>query len=164
MIWTFLYFRSGTNTLGIIFFCLTFGTVLGSLGKKAQLVVDFFKVIDEVIMKMVNAIMWISPVGISSVICAKILGVTQLGSMMSQLGLFIFTVCSGIFIYQFTFLQVNKKLLWLELIDNFNHHRLSTLSLSARILSSSGGDFFKLGWQLLQQLQRKTLFYAYIIY
>jgi len=91
--------------LGIIFFCLTFGTVLGSLGKKAQLVIDFFKIIDEVIMKMVNAIMWISPVGISSVICAKILGVANLGSVMSQLGLFIFTVCSGIFIYQFTILQ-----------------------------------------------------------
>jgi len=100
-----LSYRSGTNTLGIIFFCLTFGTVLGSLGKKGQLVVDFFKIIDEVIMKMVNAIMWISPVGISSVICAKILGVAHLSSVMSQLGLFIFTVCSGIFIYQFTFLQ-----------------------------------------------------------
>jgi len=100
-----LSYRSGTNTLGIIFFCLTFGTVLGSLGKKAQLVIDFFKIIDEVIMRMVNAIMWISPVGISSVICAKILGVANLGSVMSQLGLFIFTVCSGIFIYQFTILQ-----------------------------------------------------------
>ena len=102
-----LYFRPGTNALGIIFFCLTFGTVLGSLGKKAQLVTEFFKIIDEVIMKMVSAIMWISPVGISSVICAKILGVANLGSVMSQLGLFIITVCSGIFIYQFTFLQVN---------------------------------------------------------
>ena len=109
------------------------------------MVVDFFKIIDEAIMKMVNAIMWISPVGISSVICAKILGVAQLGSVMSQLGLFIFTVCSGIFIYQFTFLQVIKMMIWLELIDNFNHHRLSTLSLSARILLSSGGDFFKHG-------------------
>ena len=35
-------------------------------------------VIDEVIMKMVNGIMWISPIGISSVICAKILGVANL--------------------------------------------------------------------------------------
>merc|ERR1719430_2727748 len=100
-----LSYRSGTNTLGIIFFCLTFGTVLGSLGKKAQLVIDFFKIIDEVIMKMVNAIMWISPVGISSVICAKILGVANLGSVMSQLALFIITVCSGIFVHQFTILQ-----------------------------------------------------------
>jgi len=101
-----LEYRSGTNTLGIIFFCLSFGTVLGSLGKKAQLVIDFFKVIDEVIMKMVNAIMWISPIGISSVICAKILGLANLSSVMSQLGLFIITVCSGLFIYQFLILQM----------------------------------------------------------
>jgi len=97
--------RNGTNTLGIIFFCLTFGTVLGSLGKKGAPVVDFFKVIDEVIMKMVNAIMWASPVGIGSVICAKILGVANLASVMSQLAMFIATVCSGIFLYQFTFLM-----------------------------------------------------------
>ena len=86
--------RGGTNTLGIIFFCLTFGTVLGSIGRKAESVITFFKVlailfslsrkipktqvIDEVIMKMVNGIMWISPIGISSVICAKILGVANL--------------------------------------------------------------------------------------
>ena len=41
-------FRTGTNTLGIIFFCLTFGTVMGSMGRRAAPVVDFFKVIDEV--------------------------------------------------------------------------------------------------------------------
>ena len=53
-----LGYRYGTNTLGIIFFCLTFGTVLGSLGRKAKVVINFFSVIDEVIMKMVYGIMW----------------------------------------------------------------------------------------------------------
>merc|ERR1712226_1537625 len=91
---------------GIIFFCLTFGTVLGSIGRKADPVVNFFRIIDEVIMKMVNGIMWISPVGISSVICAKILGVANLSSVMSQLGMFILTACSGIFIFQFVIYQV----------------------------------------------------------
>jgi len=100
-----LIYRNGTNTLGIIFFCLAFGTVLGSLGKKAAGVIEFFAVIDEVIMRMVSIIMWISPVGISSVITAKILSVHNLGVVMSQLGLFLVTVCGGIFLYQFTFLQ-----------------------------------------------------------
>ena len=54
----FLLFRAGTNTLGIIFFCLAFGTVLGSLGKAGKTVIDFFVVIDEVILKMVYGIMW----------------------------------------------------------------------------------------------------------
>jgi len=98
--------RSGTNTLGIIFFCLTFGTVLGSIGKNAESVINFFKVIDEAVMKMVCGIMWISPMGISSVICAKILGVVNLSSVMSQLGLFIITVTTGIFFYQLVFYQV----------------------------------------------------------
>ena len=53
-----LTYRSGTNTLGIIFFCLTFGTVLGSIGKRGKIVIDFFHTIDEVIMKMVYGIMW----------------------------------------------------------------------------------------------------------
>ena len=37
----------------------------------------------------------------------KILAVDDLTSVMSQLGLFVITVCSGIFIYQFTILQVS---------------------------------------------------------
>jgi len=100
-----LTYRSGTNTLGIIFFCLTFGTCLGSIGARAKPVIDFWIVIDDVIMRMVNIIMWISPVGIASVISAKILLVSDLASIMSQLGCFILTVCGGIFLYQFTFLQ-----------------------------------------------------------
>ena len=61
------------------------------------------------IVRMVNIIMWISPVGIASVISAKILNVSDLGLIMSQLGYFIVTVCGGIFIYQFTVLQVIFK-------------------------------------------------------
>merc|ERR1719225_88899 len=99
-------YRSGTNTLGIIFFCLAFGTVLGSLGKAGKTVIDFFVVIDEVINKMVYGIMWISPIGIGSVICAKILSVEDLAEVMSQLGWFIITVVGGVFLYQFSILQL----------------------------------------------------------
>ena len=53
-----LTYRSGTNTLGIIFFCLSFGTVLGSYGVKAKPVIDFFVIIDDVILSMVYGIMW----------------------------------------------------------------------------------------------------------
>lgn len=56
-------------------------------------------------MNMVTGIMWFSPVGIGSVICAKILGVANLANVMSQLAMFIATVCTGIFLYQFIFLQ-----------------------------------------------------------
>ena len=54
-----IQYRSGTNTLGIVFFCLVFGTFLGTLGEKGHIVVDFFKAVFEVIMRMVSTVMWL---------------------------------------------------------------------------------------------------------
>ncbi|KAK3866235.1 hypothetical protein Pcinc_028213 [Petrolisthes cinctipes] len=93
-------YRAGTNTLGIIVFCLVFGTLLGSLGKKGAVVVDFFSVIDTVILKIVTGVMWLSPLGVASVIMSKILSVDKLATVMSNLGLFIVTVVVGVLMYQ----------------------------------------------------------------
>ncbi len=49
--------RSGTNTLGIIFFCIFFGTVLGSMGRRAVPVIRFFKVMDEVSKLLTGAVL-----------------------------------------------------------------------------------------------------------
>lgn len=99
--------RSGTNTLGIVFFCLTFGTILGTMGEKGEVVVNFFSAIFEVIMKMVIlTCMFLSPIGITSVIMGKILDVEDLSLVISQLLMFIITVASGVFFYQFIVLQL----------------------------------------------------------
>ena len=92
--------------LGIIFFCLLFGVTLGKMGQKAGGVVDLFAIIDDAVMKMVGAIMWISPIGITSVITAKILQVDDLGVVTAQLTWFLVTTCLGIFFFQFVILQV----------------------------------------------------------
>ncbi|CAL7934650.1 unnamed protein product [Xylocopa violacea] len=99
-------YRSGTNTLGIVFFCLVFGTFLGTLGEKGQIVIDFFKAVFEVIMRMVSTVMWMTPVGITSVIAGKILGVADLALVMSQLAWFIVTIVIGVFIYQLVIMQL----------------------------------------------------------
>merc|ERR1719315_656042 len=117
--------RHGTNTLGIIVFCLVFGTVLGSMGKRAAVVVDFFSVVDEVVLKIVTAIMWLSPVGVASVIMSKILTVDNLGTVMSNLGLFIVTVVTGVLIWQwfiqnllyFIFVQRNPFHFYFNLLE-----------------------------------------------
>lgn len=99
-------YRSGTNMLGIVFFCLVFGTILGTIGEKGHVVINFFTAVFEVIMKMVIlACVWLSPIGISSVIAGKILSVENLSLVISQLLLFIITVASGVFLYQFIVLQ-----------------------------------------------------------
>lgn len=67
--------------MGLVFFCLVFGSLLGTLGAKGQVVIDFFQAIFEVIMKMVTGVMWFTPVGVSSVIAGKILGVNDVGEL-----------------------------------------------------------------------------------
>ncbi|KAI8422792.1 hypothetical protein MSG28_006537 [Choristoneura fumiferana] len=99
-------YRSGTNTLGLVFFCLVFGSLLGTLGAKGQVVIDFFQAIFEVIMKMVTGVMWFTPVGVSSVIAGKILGVSNVAQVMSQLAWFIATVTLGVFLYQLIVMQL----------------------------------------------------------
>lgn len=118
-------YRAGTNTLGIIVFCLVFGSLLGSLGKKGAVVVEFFSVIDMVILKIVTGIMWLSPVGVASVIMSKILSVDNLGTVMSNLGLFIVTVVTGVLIWQwfiqnllyFIFVQRNPFHFYFNLLE-----------------------------------------------
>ncbi|KAJ8676740.1 hypothetical protein QAD02_012527, partial [Eretmocerus hayati] len=101
-----LQYRSGTNTLGIVFFCLVFGTFLGTLGEKGHIVIDFFKAIFEVIMRMVSTVMWMAPIGITSVIAGKILGVADLTLVMSQLAWFIVTIVIGVLFYQLVIMQL----------------------------------------------------------
>jgi len=48
----------------------------------------------------------LTPIGVSSVICGKILSVGDLGLVMQQLGWFIFTVALGVFIYQLVIMQL----------------------------------------------------------
>lgn len=81
----FYFSRSGTNTLGLVFFCLIFGSLVGTLGAKGQVVIDFFQAIFEVIMKMVTGVMWFTPVGVSSVIAGKILDVENVGEWLVRL-------------------------------------------------------------------------------
>lgn len=101
-----LHYRSGTNTLGIVFFCLVFGTMLGTIGEKGQVVIDFFAAIFEVVMKMVSCVMWLTPIGISSVIAGKILSIDNLAPVMMQLIWFILTIAIGVFFYQWIIMQL----------------------------------------------------------
>lgn len=57
---------------------------MGTLGPKGQVVIDFFQAIFEVIMKMVTGVMWFTPMGVSSVIAGKILGVDNVGKILKN--------------------------------------------------------------------------------
>lgn len=99
-------YRPGINTIGIVVFCLSFGTILGTLGERSRAVIEFFNVIFDVVMKMVTAVMWLTPMGVCSVITGKILSVDKISVVMIQLGWFVVTVVIGVYIYQLIIMQL----------------------------------------------------------
>ncbi|XP_046520538.1 excitatory amino acid transporter 3 isoform X2 [Equus quagga] len=53
-------YSDSTNILGLIVFCLVFGLVIGKMGEKGQILVDFFNALSEATMKIVQIIMWLA--------------------------------------------------------------------------------------------------------
>lgn len=44
--------------LGLIGFFVAFGVIMGKMGEKAKLMLDFFNVLNDIVMRLVSAIMW----------------------------------------------------------------------------------------------------------
>lgn len=51
-----LVYKDGTNVMGMIVFCITFGLLAGQIGPRGKLMVDFFVVLNDIIMKLVSII------------------------------------------------------------------------------------------------------------
>lgn len=100
-------YRDGTNTLGLIFFCLTFGSVLGTLSSpKKQTVIDFFQTVYETLLEMLLGTIWFTPLGVGSVICGKIISIADIAVALQQLSLFILCTVGGFLIYQLIISQL----------------------------------------------------------
>lgn len=55
--WHFKY-NDNTNILGVIAFCVAFGMIISSMGRKAEILLHLFLVLNEITMKFVKIIMW----------------------------------------------------------------------------------------------------------
>jgi solute carrier family 1 (high affinity glutamate transporter) protein 2 len=53
-----LEMKDGTNVMGLIIFCLAFGLMVGQLGPEGKTMTDFFSILNDIVMKMVEIIMW----------------------------------------------------------------------------------------------------------
>jgi Na+/H+-dicarboxylate symporter len=56
-VWEFKY-KENTNILGVISFCIAFGMILSSMGRRAEILLHLFLVLNEITMKLVKIIMW----------------------------------------------------------------------------------------------------------
>ncbi|KIH44871.1 hypothetical protein ANCDUO_25096 [Ancylostoma duodenale] len=81
----------GLNVLGIIVFCIALGISLSQLGAEADVMIQFFAIMDKVIMKLVMTVMWYSPFGIMCLIMGKILEIHDLADTARMLAMYMVT-------------------------------------------------------------------------
>ncbi|NWY69093.1 EAA3 protein, partial [Erithacus rubecula] len=91
-------YSNGINAVGLIVFCLVFGMVIGKMGEKGQVLMDFFNALNEATMRIVQIIMWYMPIGIVFLIAGKIIEVED-WEIFRKLGLYMATVLTGLAIH-----------------------------------------------------------------
>lgn len=109
-----LVYRDGMNVLGIIGFCICFGIIIGQMGEQARVMISFFQILSDIVMRMIGFIMWYSPFGIMCLIAGKIVSIPNLSQTAEQLGMYMLTVVVGLFIHavgtlSFMYWAVTKK-------------------------------------------------------
>lgn len=120
-----LVYRSGPNTMGLVVFCLLFGFGVNQIGERGETIKLFFSGIFEVLLSITTKFMWLSGIGVCSIIAAKMLEIEDLPEVLSQLALFMFCVILGIFVHQlvvmpaiyFIFVRKNPYTFYLNLMD-----------------------------------------------
>ncbi|MHC4271067.1 MAG: dicarboxylate/amino acid:cation symporter [Planctomycetota bacterium] len=99
-------FESMANdkVLQIIFFAILLGAAISSVGEKAKSISVIFEAANMVIMKIIDWIMYLAPIGVFALMAVTI-GKTGL-DVIKPLGLYMTTVLSGLIIHAFVILPV----------------------------------------------------------
>ncbi len=97
------------DMLSLIFFALLFGAVLTTLGEKAKGLINFFDALNQAMMKLVEWIMYVAPIGIFALI-AQLFGSPDIGKKITSLGAYMGTVVGGLLFHAVVTLPL---LLWL---------------------------------------------------
>uniref|UniRef100_A0A0K0DRU2 Amino acid transporter n=1 Tax=Angiostrongylus cantonensis TaxID=6313 RepID=A0A0K0DRU2_ANGCA len=93
-----LTYTNEMNVLGLIVFCSGFGVILSILGDQARLMINFFIVLDAIIMKWISALMCY-PIGILSLVCKNIVDIDNLTETAQALAMYVVTVICGLMIH-----------------------------------------------------------------
>ncbi|KAM7536912.1 hypothetical protein Aperf_G00000081081 [Anoplocephala perfoliata] len=99
-------FIDNTNVLGLVVFSIAFGLGIASMGTRGRLMLDFFIIMNEIIMLLVRIIMWYAPFGIIFLIIGQIIAIQDLLITVKGLGLYMLTIISGLFVHLFLTLML----------------------------------------------------------
>uniref|UniRef100_A0A7E4VFS3 Amino acid transporter n=1 Tax=Panagrellus redivivus TaxID=6233 RepID=A0A7E4VFS3_PANRE len=91
----------GMNVLGVIVFCVAVGVALSILGEKGKPLADLFISLDHVVNMLVELLMWYAPIGIASLIAAKVMSMGNVWHVLESLSLFVLTVVLGLELHLF---------------------------------------------------------------
>jgi Na+/H+-dicarboxylate symporter len=102
---TFKYVE-GTNMLGVVAVSVFMGITMSVIRKHVQLLIDLTLQFTLVMMKIIQAVIWLTPIGVFFLILAKFLEIEDTLDVFTKLGLYLATVSAGIFIQGFIFLPL----------------------------------------------------------
>ncbi|MFV2069715.1 MAG: dicarboxylate/amino acid:cation symporter [Pirellulales bacterium] len=91
--------------LPLIFFCILFGSVLTTVDARGQVVIDFFHVCFQVMMKLTEAILWLAPVGVFALLAWTVARI-GLGVFTESIVWYILVVLAGLAIHGFAVLPL----------------------------------------------------------
>ncbi|KAK3699445.1 hypothetical protein QZH41_018613 [Actinostola sp. cb2023] len=69
------------------------------MGEKGRVMCEFFRILNDIMMKIVNIIMWYAPIGICSLIATRVADMEDIPAAVSMLAMFIVTVLTGLLIH-----------------------------------------------------------------
>ncbi|KAJ1365317.1 putative sodium-dependent excitatory amino acid transporter glt-4 [Parelaphostrongylus tenuis] len=96
----------GMNILGLVMFSVALGITIGYIGEEGVPLKAFFKSLEAVSMKLISLVIWYSPIGITFLIAAQIVGMKDPGKEVQRLMGYMITVLIGLFIHGFVVLPI----------------------------------------------------------
>ncbi|XP_066582167.1 excitatory amino acid transporter 1-like [Prorops nasuta] len=94
----------GMNILGLVVFATVLGITLGKMGQEGKPLLSFFESLSGAMMIITNWVIWLSPLGVLSLVASKITEMKSLDEVVGQLGMYFMTVLIGLCIHGFVVL------------------------------------------------------------
>ncbi len=131
---------ANADVLPLIVFSLIFGGVLTTIGERGQLVIRFFEGANEAVMKIVQLLMWVAPVGIGALIAGRLGkagGFVGFWPELMELGAYAGTVVLGLTLHGFVVLPLLLRVLGRRPVWSYARNMGTALSTAFSTSSSS---------------------------